>query len=205
MEERTVGRAYPGLYVSATAQLDSARPRLEVDISFGEAITPAPEEVEIPTLLGSPRPRLRVYPRETVVAEKVHALVALGLANTRLKDFFDLWYLLSTSTLDADTQRGAVRATFTRRGTAYPQDEVPVALTDAFALDPGKQRLWSAYRSRLGETAAPTALPRLVEDLRGFVLPLLGSEPWSREHRRHLQDARDLAHHLLSNHRRAPG
>ncbi len=175
VEERTVGRAYQGLYVEVLAQLGSARPRLELDLSFGEAITPAPMEIELPALLDKPRPRLRAYPQETVIAEKTEALVQLGLGNTRLKDFFDLWYLSRAFAFDGPTLAAALKATFTRRGTAFPTDGLPEALTSAFSGDPVKQSQWGRFASKIGSDQSAPALEALLGDLRAFLQPLLAA------------------------------
>ncbi|WP_395089807.1 nucleotidyl transferase AbiEii/AbiGii toxin family protein [Armatimonas sp.] len=175
IEERSEGRVYQGLYIEIVARLGTALPRLEVDISFGEAITPGPEEIELPTLLGLPRPRLRAYPRETVVAEKTEALVKLGMGNTRLKDFFDLWYLSSAFSFDGPTLAAALKATFTRRDTPFPDGGLPIALTDEFASDPIKQRQWAAFRKKLTDDTTPTSLEALLTPLRIFLQPLLAT------------------------------
>jgi hypothetical protein len=175
VEERTEGRAYQGLYIEIVARLGTALPRLEVDLSFGEAITPGPEEIELPTLLGLPRPRLHAYPQETVIAEKTEALVKLGMGNTRLKDFFDLWYLSSAFAFDGPTLAAALKATFTRRGTLFPENGLPIALTDEFANDPVKQRQWAAFRKKLTDDTTPASLEALLTPLRAFLQPLLAA------------------------------
>lgn len=89
----------------AAAQLAGARCPVQVDVGFGDAVTPAPEPVEYPTILPElPAPRLRAYPRETVVAEKLEALVTLGIANSRMKDYFDLYFELADALAAADAQ-----------------------------------------------------------------------------------------------------
>ena len=181
VEERTVGRAYQGLYVEVLAQLGSARPRLELDLSFGEAITPAPMEIELPALLDKPRPRLRAYPQETVIAEKTEALVQLGLGNTRLKDFFDLWYLSHAFVFDGQSLTNALKATFTRRNTAFPADGLPEALTSAFSSDPIKQSQWERFVSKIGSDQPAPALEALLHELRKFLQPLLAALSDDRE------------------------
>ena len=117
-------------------------------MGFGDAVTPAPERVEYPTLLPElPAPRLRAYPPYTVVAEKLEALVTLGIANSRMKDFFDLWVLASHADFDGDTLARAIRATLERRATQIP-DGVPFGLTEAFAEDPRKLTQWRAFLAR---------------------------------------------------------
>jgi predicted nucleotidyltransferase component of viral defense system len=152
---------YSGVRVDLLAALDGARIALQVDIGFGDAVTPAPKLVDYPVLLtGLPAPQLRAYPKYTVVAEKLHAVCLLGMANTRMKDYFDLWVLLTEGGLDAAELQRAVEATFARRKLALPL-AVPMGLSDAFAQDAAKQRQWSAFLKKnqlqalnLGETVA---------------------------------------------------
>lgn len=118
---------------------------LQVDIAFGDAVTPAPETVSYPVLLEDlPAPQLRSYPKYTVVAEKFHAVCLLGMANTRMKDYFDLWVLLAEDALEAAELRRALEATFDRRKLAIPST-LPSGLSDAFVQDAAKQRQWAAF------------------------------------------------------------
>jgi hypothetical protein len=139
---------YGGTRLSLLAFISSARLPVQVDIGFGDAITPAPEFVTYPTLLdGMDAPRLRAYPVYTVIAEKFHAMVELGINNSRMKDFFDLAVIARTSALEGSVLVDALRATFARRGTALPTT-TPIALTLQFAKDPGKVRQWGAFVSK---------------------------------------------------------
>jgi len=136
---------YGGVRIDLRATLDSARLALQIDIGFGDAITPAAEPVTYPSLLSDmPAPRLRAYPKATVVAEKLHAVTILGMTNSRMKDFFDLWVLLHDMTLNDVELRRAIEATFDRRQTAIP-DVLPIGLSDAFATDTTKQIQWTAF------------------------------------------------------------
>lgn len=136
---------YGGVRIDLQAKLDGARIALQVDIGFGDAVTPAPESVSYPVLLEDlPAPQLRTYSKCTVVAEKFHAVCLLGMANTRMKDYFDLWVLLNEGALESADLRRAVEATFSRRQLAVP-DTIPTGLSDAFAKDPAKQRQWTAF------------------------------------------------------------
>ena len=136
---------YGGVRIDLQAKLDGARIALQVDIGFGDAVTPAPEPVNYPVLLDDlPAPQLRAYPKYTVVAEKFHAVCLLGMANTRMKDYFDLWVLLTEETLDPVELHRAVQATFARRRLAIPE-AIPVGLSDAFAQDVTKQKQWNAF------------------------------------------------------------
>jgi predicted nucleotidyltransferase component of viral defense system len=131
-----------GLRLKTFATLDKARIRVLVDIGFGDAAVP--EERELPVLLDQPAPRLRVYPPEAVIAEKFQAMVMLGRASSRMKDFYDIWVLATLGDGDADRLAGAIRATFDRRGTAIPE-ALPDALTPDFAGDAQKQQQWAAF------------------------------------------------------------
>lgn len=141
---------YGGIRVHLLALLGKARIPLQVDVGFGDVVTPAPAEVAFPTLLPSlPAPRMRVYPRETVVAEKFEAIVRLGLPNTRMKDFYDLWTLANQFAFEGDQLCAALRATFARRGTPLPTaDEEPVAFTSRFGDDTTKRAQWPPSSAR---------------------------------------------------------
>jgi hypothetical protein len=136
---------YGGVRIDLPAKLDGARIALQVDIGFGDAVTPSPESMTYPVLLEDlPAPQLRSYPKYTVVAEKFHAACLLGMANTRMKDYFDLWVLLNDGALETGELRRAVEATFNRRKLALPRT-LPVGLSDAFAQDATKNQQWAAF------------------------------------------------------------
>ena len=124
-----------------------------------------------PALLDAPPPVLRVYPRETVVAEKLQAMVVLGVLNSRMKDFYDVWHLAQHDAFEGQSLCDAIRATFARRGTALPETP-PFALTDEFAADAGKQTQWRAFASR-GRLNADASLGEVVSALHHFLLPVL--------------------------------
>ena len=139
---------YGGMRIDLRATLDGARLSLQIDIGFGDAVTPAAQCIAYPTLLPDvPAPTLRAYPKATVVAEKLHAVTVLGMTNTRMKDFFDLALLLRDDTLDDAELQQAVEATFARRQTAIP-GTMPIGLSDAFASDTTKQTQWRAFLSK---------------------------------------------------------
>ena len=161
---------YGGVRVDLRATLDGARIALQVYIGFGDVVTPAPEPIHYPVLLDDlPAPRLRAYPKYTVVAEKLHAICLLGMTNSRMKDYFDLWVLLTEEDLAPDELRRAVEATFARRRLAMPAD-LPIGLSDAFAQDPIKQRQWAAFFKKNG--LAPRELAEVVARLRDVFLAL---------------------------------
>jgi predicted nucleotidyltransferase component of viral defense system len=165
---------YGGRRVTFVARLGAARVDLQVDVGFGDAITPRAESVTYPTLLGMDAPRLRAYPRETVVAEKLEAMVKLGLSNSRMKDFYDVRVMAHTFPFTGSTLRDAIVATFSRRRTAIPIAP-PVALTEAFAQDEAKQKQWSAFRTRNRLVEKVGGLGEVVAELTAFLTPPLAA------------------------------
>jgi len=156
--------SYGGVRIHLRAELDGARLSLQVDVGFGDAVTPSPETIDYPVLLDDlPMPHLRAYPQHTVVAEKVEAIFTLGIANSRMKDYFDLWVLLRAGGLDTPTLGRAIAATCKRRGTAIPTGW-PVGLSDGFADDTAKRTQWQAFL-RKNRLDAP-ALGDIVAHLR---------------------------------------
>ena len=136
---------------------------LQIDVGIGDAVTPAPRSVVFPVLLADlPAPQLRVYPVYTVIAEKYHAMATLGLANSRMKDFYDTAVIAQRSEIDGATLAKAIAATFSRRSAPLPA-QAPVALTAAFSEDSAKQRQWQAFlrKSRLPATDLPNTVALL--------------------------------------------
>lgn len=139
--------SYGGIRLKTTAKIGGARVPVVIDIGFGDAVTPKPEVVEYPSLLDLPKPRLLVYPRETVVAEKFEAMISLGLDNSRMKDFHDVAVLASQFEFEGQVLTHALAATFKRRGTALPTEQ-PVALTGAFTRRLETASLWKGFVDR---------------------------------------------------------
>lgn len=159
---------YGGLRLRAIASIGGARINLTIDIGFGDALEPGAEVVDYPVMLDLPAPRLRAYARETVIAEKFQAMVALGRANSRMKDFYDVWILSRSFTFEDDRLAQAIAATFARRETAIPT-ELPDALTPAFAADEQKQKQWRAFVEDVAVDPEPLAL--VLEELARFLMP----------------------------------
>jgi predicted nucleotidyltransferase component of viral defense system len=168
------GQEYGGARVALIARIAQARIRLQVDIGYGDAVTPQAEDVVFPALLEFPAPRLRAYPRQTVVAEKLEAMVHLGVANSRMKDFFDLAFLARRFDFDGATLVTAIRATFARRGTT-PPDGRPIAWTPAFTADASKRTQWTAFLRKSGATEAVTSLVATVDEIDRFAGPPLAA------------------------------
>jgi hypothetical protein len=162
---------YGGTRLKLNADLAGARIHLQVDIGFGDVITPSADSAEYPVLLDHPAPSLRVYPRETVIAEKFQAMVHLGIANSRMKDFHDLWVLGTQFDFDGMTLATALARTFERRNTPLPV-ELPLALTPEFFADAQKTRQWKAFLNRAGLTVE-VDLAEVATFIAGFVMPLI--------------------------------
>lgn len=177
------GQEYGGVRVKLTALLGSIRIPLQVDVGFGDAVTPAPVELEFPALLDLPAPRLRAYPRETVVAEKLQAIVALGQVNSRMKDYYDLAVLARLFEFEGEALSAAFRATFERRQTPLP-DQAPAGLSDLFAAEPAKVDLWQAFTTREALAHDIGDLAAAVDAVRTFVMPPFIAAAKSRPFRR---------------------
>jgi hypothetical protein len=166
---------YGGVRIDVPALLDGARIALQVDLGFGDAVTPGLQTVRYPVLIeGLPAPELRAYPKATVVAEKLHAICLLGLANTRMKDYFDLDLLLQDEGVDPAELRRAIEATFERRKLKLTGDW-PVGLDEAFAGDPVKQAQWTGFlrKNRL----EPVPLAEVIGRLRAGLARLAAATP----------------------------
>ena len=160
---------YEGVRVRLFCHLakPAAQIRVQLDFGFGDAVQPV--DADYPAMLDFPAPRLRAYPREAVMAEKLHAVVTLGETNTRMKDFYDLWTMANQFDFDGPVLLAAVRATFDRRRTAFV-DAVPMALAPEFYARPDKAALWGNFIANNGLTAP--AFPAVGEQLRAFALPV---------------------------------
>mgnify|MGYP003577799126 FL=1 len=162
---------YGGVRVLLMGVLDNARCRMQVDVGFGDAVTPSPADAVYPVLLDDlPAPSLRTYPVVTVIAEKLHAIAVLGMTNSRLKDYADLAVLLEREALDPAMLAAAIAATFERRGTALPA-QLPAGLSDEFAADPTRIALWGAFLRK--NDLAPRTLADVVRALRALLSPAL--------------------------------
>jgi hypothetical protein len=181
---------YEGLRVTFTGFMEAARLPVQIDIGFGDAITPGPIETDFPTLLQSPAPRLLSYPRETVIAEKFEAMVKLGIANTRMKDFHDLKTLSELFHFESEPLVNAIRRTFERRKTTLPVDEPPIALTEEFYRDATKTAQWNAFNSKNRFYIQPSSLASVTTSIREFIMPLMQPEILSGEGRLHWEPSK---------------
>ena len=163
---------YEGVRVTFKARLGTARLDLQVDVGFGDAVSPEPIEIDFPTMLPMAGPKLRAYRRETVIAEKLHAMVDLGIANSRMKDFFDIWFLSQEFDFAGAVLADAIKATFAKRKTKLPT-EMPFALTEAFSTDDAKQKQWKAFSSRVSKGSSTAPLDQVLAIVAPFLWPPL--------------------------------
>lgn len=161
---------YDGYRVGLTAHIGSARLPLQIDIGFGDAVHPSPREEVFPGLLEFPEPIIHTYPRETVVAEKFHGIVRFGMANSRMKDYFDLWFLSEHFTFAGEELKKAISGTFRRRETDVPE-ETPLGLTDEFAGEPRKARQWDGFLQTIGREEPAAKLRAVIRSLQEFLMP----------------------------------
>ena len=164
---------YEGVRLRVPASLEGARVIMQIDVGFGDVVDPPPGPVTFPVLLPLAAPVIRGYPAEAVVAEKFHAMVVLGIANSRMKDFFDIWTLGQTHRFETGRLARAIGSTFERRQTPVPE-KLPLALTSEFLEDAAKLTQWAAFGKRLGLSDVPK-LPAVGQYIAAFLLPALES------------------------------
>lgn len=160
---------YPGQRVKLEGRLGNARINTQIDIGFGDSVVPNPTQIEYPTLLDMPAPRIRVYPPETVIAEKFESMVSRGMLNSRMKDYYDLRMMAKEFRFDGNSLTKAIKATFTRRGIAIPKD-TPIAITEEFFSDTDKNTQWQAFlrNSRLDEK--DLTLSQVIDEIHKFLM-----------------------------------
>lgn len=165
---------YQGQRVRLVARLGKAVCMVQVDIGFGDAVVPDAHMTEYPSVLDFPAPIIQAYPPETVVSEKLQTMVALGMVNSRMKDFYDLGVIARQFTFEGSKVVEAIRATFERRRTRIPHS-APPALSEEFASDRDKRAQWSAFVNRAGLRHKVDDLPQVVNELRIFLVPPLSA------------------------------
>lgn len=179
-EEIQEEASYQGVRVRFLGLLGSAELPMRLDVGFADIVTPDSTEIELPTILDHmSQPRIRAYPPETVIAEKLQAIVSLGMINSRMKDFYDLWFMASSMEFDFALLRQAVTNTFVRRKTAFPE-ATPTGFTEQFAEQ--KQKLWKGFlkKNQIGD--APDSLIQVLHLLNEFLDPIMRSTGNLRSH-----------------------
>ncbi|MFH1068708.1 MAG: nucleotidyl transferase AbiEii/AbiGii toxin family protein [Candidatus Glassbacteria bacterium] len=167
VEEIREGEIYQGLRVKIRGNIGNTRLAMQIDVGIGDVIVPEPTEEIFPTLLDFPAPRIHVYSRESVVAEKLDAIIVLGLLNSRMKDYFDLWTLASNFEFKAETLTEAIRATLYKRGRKLPES-LPSGLKEEFAADSSKLTQWKAFIERAVPERPNLELADVLITLRDF-------------------------------------
>ena len=170
-EQITEDADYEGIRIRFRGLLGTARINMQIDIGFGDIVYPGPEKADLPTMLDSPAPRLLCYSRESSIAEKFEAMVKLGVLNSRMKDFYDIWLLSRQFHFEQVTLAEAIRLTFEQRGTVLPSD------IDAFSetfIDT-KQSQWTAFYKRLKQDHIPASFRDIVAEVESFLVPIVSS------------------------------
>ncbi|CAH0310452.1 hypothetical protein SRABI118_04765 [Massilia sp. Bi118] len=177
---------YEGVRVTFLGLINRVRCPIQVDIGYGDAVTPQALEIDYPVLLADmPSPTLRAYPKDTVIAEKTEAIAKLAMANTRLKDYFDLWVLSQYVEFEGEVLHQAIAATFERRKTAITAELI--GLSDDFASDGSKNSQWNAF-TRKNKLNAPV-LPEVIRQLKEFIVPVLSSVAEGQDFKMHWSEA----------------
>lgn len=170
-ERVTEAAAYHGVRVRLVATLGTARVPFHIDIGFGDALVPGPRSVQLPTILDFAPPEILGYSRESTVAEKFQAMVYLGEINSRMKDFYDVWFLATRFAFDGQVLAQAIRETFRQRQTDL--NAYPAALSEAFAEHAEKKVQWQAFVNRQPLECEPPGLNEVVDVLAGFLRPVV--------------------------------
>jgi hypothetical protein len=160
---------YEGIRITMPARLGKTRLTIQIDIGFADVVTPAPERLDYPTILDFPVPRLYGYPPETVIAEKFQAMTVLGMANSRMKDFYDIWMLITNFEFDGMVIQTAIERTFQNRSTELPTEQ-HIVFSDEFAET--KRDQWIAFSRKLRDENA-IVMDQIVATMRGFFFPVL--------------------------------
>lgn len=163
---------YDGVRMVVRVALGTMLIRLQVDVGFGNQIVPEPQPSEFPALLAEHGPVIRLYSPETVIAEKFNAMVLLGMANSRMKDYFDIWMLSRNFIIEEKVLREAIRQTFAKRQTALPETE-PIGLSDEFASNESKRRQWQGFVLRRRKQDTLPDLTEILSAIRGFIMPIV--------------------------------
>jgi len=172
---------YGGLRVNLACSLHTAVIRIQVDIGFGDSVYPETELIEYPTILKMEKPVLMSYSRYTVVAEKFDAMIQLGIANSRMKDFFDIWYMTSLFDFKGQVLQTAIKRTFLKRGTKMPVS-IPLCFSDVFKIDAQKNTQWKAFILKSDMKIEVPDFETVVELISGFIMPIVNADMNAEEY-----------------------
>lgn len=181
-EEIREQQEYNGIRLTLVARLEPAEIPIQIDVGFGDVVTPSPKHADFPTILDMPPPSLRVYSKESVISEKYEAMVRLGIANSRMKDFYDIWVLSRDFDFEGLMLARAIKATFSTRQTALPGN-TPVAFSRDFSGNQAKQAQWKAFTSRSRLKTQTDTLESIIANIYSFLVPpteaLLKKKPFT--------------------------
>jgi hypothetical protein len=163
---------YQGTRILMDARMDNVRLKIQIDFGVGDVIVPGPRMIEYPVFLGGDTIEILAYPLETAIAEKLQAMVALGSANSRMKDFYDVWICSTHLDFNANALMKSIDATFKNRQTPIPGEEFE-ALTPDFARTHRVQ--WNAFVKKIREDRLADTLGKVVGELKEFATPVLRS------------------------------
>jgi hypothetical protein len=175
---------YVGVRVGIQGKIGNAKTLLQIDVGFGDATALEPVDVEFPSLLGMPTPKVRAYRMETALAEKYAAAVTLGILNSRMKDYFDFWFLAKHYAFDGQELADSIRATFNRRGHALPA-ETPIGFSEAFWNDASRQAVWKAFWKKSVKTDPALSLEEVVSFAASFLMPPANAAAKGENYPRH--------------------
>jgi Nucleotidyl transferase AbiEii toxin, Type IV TA system len=162
---------YHGIRINLRVMMERARIDLQIDVGFGDIVTPGPEKITFPTLLELPAPVIMAYPKYTALAEKFMAMVTLGMQNSRMKDFYDICVMFRIMEFDMEILEKTIQATFAARDNALP-NQLPIALSDEFAHDESKLAQWKAFANRSKLSIPVGQLPDVIKEIRGRLAPI---------------------------------
>ncbi|REL24830.1 nucleotidyl transferase AbiEii/AbiGii toxin family protein [Rhodohalobacter sp. SW132] len=171
-QEIRENQAYNGVRFKIKGSLGNAIVSIQIDMGFGDVVSPGPYWIEYPAILDDEeKPKLKAYTLESAIAEKFQAMVDLDLANSRMKDFYDIWFLSKNRSFDGEALKQAIQQTFHRRKTELP-DEYPTALTTEFSLNEDKVNQWNAFVSKLPESSTTSGLNDTIKQIQIFLWPV---------------------------------
>jgi len=163
---------YDGVRVIIQVFLGKMSIRLQVDVGFGDHVVPEPRSTEFPALLTDHGPVIRSYSPETVIAEKFNAMIILGMANSRMKDYYDIWMLSQNFIIDAEVLMEALEQTFNKRRTKFP-DNIPIALSNDFFTNESKKNQWNGFIRKQRKTESIPGLSETVKTIHAFLMPIV--------------------------------
>ncbi|MGM0587555.1 MAG: nucleotidyl transferase AbiEii/AbiGii toxin family protein [Bacteroidota bacterium] len=170
VEAITEEAEYDGVRIKISATVASDRHRLQLDIGFGDTIIDGPVDMEYPAMLEFPAPNIKVYSIESSVAEKLEAMVSMGTFGSRMKDYFDIWFLINNHDLKKDRLQKAITATFSNRKT--PVEDFEYIFSEEFKTDDEKRQQWQAFLSRTAIESGKN-FKGVVEEIEYFIKPLI--------------------------------